>query len=128
MPRKGSRLPECFLFLQLGILCTLIVNSANGDFLDDAEQTLTITAFNKELHLKLSGTLDLEDYYSEKPAPGLIYSAQRNLFNPRATIIRKSHRLAPSPASDNRRLGTPTLRRARLNRTSDLELRLESER
>lgn len=87
MPRKGSRLPPCFLFLQLGILCILIVNSASGDFLDDAEQTLTITAFNKKLHLKLSGTLDLEDYYSEKPAPGLIYSAQRNLFNPRATIF-----------------------------------------
>src|SRR6478672_11502737 len=87
MPPKRLRLPERFLFLQLGILCTLIVSSANGDFLDDAEQTLTITAFNKELHLKLSGTLDLEDYYSEKPAPGLIYSAQRNLFNPRATIF-----------------------------------------
>jgi hypothetical protein len=58
----------------------------NGDFLDDAERTLTITAFDKHLRLKLSGTIDLEDYYSEKPAPGLIYSARRNLFNPRTTV------------------------------------------
>ena len=70
----------------LGIFSVLLVHSVNGDFLDDAERTLTITAFDKHLRLKLSGTIDLEDYYSEKPAPGLIYSAQRDLFNPRATI------------------------------------------
>ena len=70
----------------LGICSVLLVDSANGDFLDDAERTLTITAFDKHLRLKLSGTIDLEDYYAEKPVPGLIYSAQRNLFNPRATI------------------------------------------
>ena len=86
MRRKRSLFTGRFLSLYLGFSGVLIVNSANGDFLDDAEQTLTITAFNKQLRLKLSGTLDLEDYYTEKPAPGLIYSAQRNLFNHRATI------------------------------------------
>jgi hypothetical protein len=70
----------------LGIFSVLLVQAVHGDFLDDAEQTLTITAFDKHLRLKLSGTIELEDYYTEKPAPGLIYSAQRNLFNPRATI------------------------------------------
>src|SRR5690349_13991926 len=69
-----------------GIFSVLLSPSVNGDFLDDAERTLTITAFDKHLRLKLSGTIELEDYYAEKPAPGLIFSAQRNLFNPRATV------------------------------------------
>src|SRR5215467_12588520 len=87
MRRKRSLFARPIFSLPiLGIFSSLLVHSVNGDFLDDAERTLSITAFNKHLRLKLSGTIDLEDYYAEKPAPGLIYSAQRNLFNPRATI------------------------------------------
>jgi hypothetical protein len=86
MRRKRSLLAGRLLFLYLGISGLLIADTACGDFLDDAEQKLTITLFDKQLRLKLSGTIDLEDYYAEKPAPGLIYSAHRNLFNPRATI------------------------------------------
>src|ERR1051326_104968 len=84
--RHKSLLRPVSALSMLGIFSVLLVQAVHGDFLDDAEQTLTITAFDKHLRLKLSGTIELEDYYTEKPAPGLIYSAQRNLFNPRATI------------------------------------------
>ena len=60
-------------FLRNLLLCLVLAGrSAKGDFLDEANQALTFTAFNDYLRMTLRGTLDLENYYSEKPAPGLI--------------------------------------------------------
>jgi hypothetical protein len=55
--------------------------------LDRLDTALTISAFEDNLRARLSGTLDLEFYNFQQPAPGLINSKQDNLFNPRLTLF-----------------------------------------
>src|SRR5207247_3085048 len=57
------------------------------DFLDQLDSTLTLSAFHDNLRARLSGTLDLEIYNFEQPAPGLIDSNIDTLFNPRLTLF-----------------------------------------
>ncbi len=57
------------------------------DFLDQLDTALTISAFQDNLRARLSGTLDLEIYHFEQPAPGLIDSSIDTLFNPRLTLF-----------------------------------------
>src|SRR5881392_109818 len=57
------------------------------DFLDRFDTALTISAFHDNLRVRLSGTLDLEIYQFEQPAPGLIDSNIDTLFNPRLTLF-----------------------------------------
>ncbi len=57
------------------------------DFLDRLDSTLTISAFQDNFRARLSGTLDLEVYHFEQPAPGLIDSGSDTLFNPRLTLF-----------------------------------------
>src|SRR5438445_974694 len=57
------------------------------DFLDRLDTALTISAFHDNLRARLSGTLDLEIYHFEQPAPGLIDSSIDTFFNPRLTLF-----------------------------------------
>src|SRR5204862_2770898 len=57
------------------------------DFLDRLDTALTLSAFQDNLRARLSGTLDLEIYHFEQPAPGLIDSTIDTLFNPRLTLF-----------------------------------------
>jgi hypothetical protein len=57
------------------------------DFLDRLDSALTLSAFQDNLRARLSGTLDLEFYHFQQPAPGLINSEIDNLFNPRLTLF-----------------------------------------
>ena len=57
------------------------------DSLDRLDTALTISAFQDSLRARLSGTLDLEFYNFQQPAPGLIDSKSDNLFNPRLTLF-----------------------------------------
>ena len=57
------------------------------DFLDRLDTALTMSAFQDNLRARLSGTLDLEIYHFEQPAPGLIDSNIDTLFNPRLTLF-----------------------------------------
>src|SRR4029077_20391695 len=57
------------------------------DFFDQVDDALTVSAFHDNLRLRLSGTLDLEVYHFEQPAPGLIDSSIDTLFNPRLTLF-----------------------------------------
>src|SRR6476619_3268150 len=57
------------------------------DFLDRLDTALSISAFHDNLRVRLSGTLDLEIYNFEQPAPGLIDSNIDTLFNPRLTLF-----------------------------------------
>src|SRR6266566_9139255 len=57
------------------------------DFFDRLDTALTISAFHDNLRARLSGTLDLEFYNFEQPAPGLIDSGIDNLFNPRLSLF-----------------------------------------
>src|SRR2546427_6770658 len=57
------------------------------DFFDQLDTALTASAFQDNLRVRLSGTVDLEIYHFEQPAPGLIDSSIDTLFNPRLTLF-----------------------------------------
>jgi hypothetical protein len=57
------------------------------DFLDRLDTALSVSAFHDNLRARMSGTLDLEIYNFEQPAPGLIDSNIDTLFNPRLTLF-----------------------------------------
>jgi len=57
------------------------------DVLDRLDSTLTVSGFHDDFRARLSGTLDLEFYNFQQPAPGLIDSNVDNLFNPRLTLF-----------------------------------------
>ena len=57
------------------------------DALDRLDSTLTISGFQDNFRARLSGTVDLEFYNFQQPAPGLIDSTIDNLFNPRLTLF-----------------------------------------
>jgi len=57
------------------------------EFLERLDQHLTLSAFDDQLRTRLSGTLDLEFYAFDLPAPGLINSTSETLFNPRLTLF-----------------------------------------
>src|SRR5437773_12076136 len=57
------------------------------DFLDRLDNALTFSAFQDNIRARLSGTIDLEVYHFEQPAPGLIDSKIEKLFNPRLTLF-----------------------------------------
>ena len=57
------------------------------DVFDRLDNALTASLFQDNLRVRLSGTLDLEFYNFEQPAPGLIDSRTDNLFNPRLTLF-----------------------------------------
>lgn len=63
------------------------VASAADDWIDRADQALTITGFDEAARARLSGTLDLEGYDLSQPAPGLIHTSGNHLFNPRLTLF-----------------------------------------
>jgi hypothetical protein len=57
------------------------------DLFDRLDTALTISEFQDNLRVRLSGTLDLEFYNFQQPAPALIDSEIDNLFNPRLTLF-----------------------------------------
>lgn len=57
------------------------------DSLDRLDSVLTISGFQENLRARLSGTLDLEFYNLQQPAPSLIDSEIDNLFNPRLSLF-----------------------------------------
>src|SRR5437016_9614679 len=59
----------------------------SDDLLDRLDSTLTISGLHDNVRVRLSGTVDLEFYNFQQPAPGLIDSKIDNLFNPRLTLF-----------------------------------------
>lgn len=55
--------------------------------LDRVDEILTISAFDTQVRARLSGSIDLEFYHFDSPAPGLIFSPDHSLFNPRLTLF-----------------------------------------
>jgi hypothetical protein len=47
---------------------------------------LTVSGFNDQLRLQVRGVLDIEGWWFERPAPGLIFTDDNHLLNPRATL------------------------------------------
>lgn len=60
---------------------------AQEDFIDCVEDKLVFGANHDRVRARLSGTLDIEGYDFQEPAPGLIYSDGDRLFNPRLSLF-----------------------------------------
>jgi hypothetical protein len=75
----------------LALSLCLLAGSAHAfeidDFFDRLDSALTVAAFHDNLRARVSGTIDLEVYHFEQPAPGLIDSKIDNLFNPRLSLF-----------------------------------------
>src|ERR1700730_14749249 len=57
------------------------------DYFDRLDSALTVAVFHDNLRARVSGTIDIEVYHFDQPAPGLIDSNIDNLFNPRLTLF-----------------------------------------
>ena len=73
--------------LVLVIVLGLIPQLRAFDFLERANDALSIRDPQNRFQLQLSGLVDLETYFLEQPAPGLIYTPHDFLFNPRLTLF-----------------------------------------
>src|SRR4051812_7326636 len=71
----------------IALVCCLSANLRGEDFLDRLDESLTFTAFDNKVRARFSGTLDLEAYYFDGPAPGLILTTSDALFNPRLSLF-----------------------------------------
>ncbi|MGB8167852.1 MAG: hypothetical protein WCF18_10205 [Chthoniobacteraceae bacterium] len=74
------------------LFAVLLFSSATAawafdDWLDHVGDALSFSAFGGNVRAKLSGMLDLEGYYLQQPPPGLIFTPDRALFNPRFTTF-----------------------------------------
>lgn len=71
-------------------LCLLTCSACADDlddFFDRLDRVFTVNSADNNLRARLSGTLDLEVYHFEQPAPGLIDSKIDNLFTPRLSLF-----------------------------------------
>ena len=64
-----------------------ILQVAKADFLEEANAKLSLNLFHNQVRLQLSGTFDLETYFIEQPPPGLIFTDDRFLLNPRLMLF-----------------------------------------
>jgi hypothetical protein len=73
--------------LLLIFLALAVTNLRAQEFLDRVGDALSFQAFDNNLRARISGTLDLEYYWWEKPAPALIDAEGNSLFNPRLSLF-----------------------------------------
>lgn len=76
-------LPTVFSLLLAGLAPCL----GAEEWLDRLDETLTVSAFDDKVRLRLSGTIDIEGYLLQQPPPGLIYTSRDELFNPRLSLF-----------------------------------------
>jgi hypothetical protein len=58
-----------------------------ADFLEKAQDALSLTDPEQRFHLQLSGLFDLETYFIDQPPPALIFADRDFLLNPRLTLF-----------------------------------------
>jgi hypothetical protein len=62
-------------------------NAARADFLEKTHKALSLKDPQDRFHLQLSGLVDLETYFIDQSAPGLIFTDGDFLLNPRLTLF-----------------------------------------
>src|SRR5438477_4612636 len=88
MPRKSHTLIRLSLWPALILSLALISHSAaRADFLEKIHDTLSLGDPDHRFHLQLSGLVDLETYFIDRPPPALIFADRDDLINPRLTLF-----------------------------------------
>lgn len=75
------------LILVLAVVSVVSAANAADDFIDRVEDSLEFSDAKGAMRARLSGTLDLEGYHFQLPAPGLLYTESENLFSPRLSLF-----------------------------------------
>jgi hypothetical protein len=75
------------IFAALLLLIVAPLAPGADDLIERLQDFLTVTAFDSAFRVRLSGTIDLEDYQIQQPPPGLLYTDRDNLFNARLTLF-----------------------------------------
>jgi hypothetical protein len=78
------------LFRRLAFILFLALffrDGARADFLEKAQDALSLTDPDQRFHLQLSGLFDLETYFIDQPPPALILTDKDFLLNPRLTLF-----------------------------------------
>lgn len=57
------------------------------EIFDRLAETLSTSAFHDEFRARLSGTVEMEAYRFDAPAPGLLLAGGRDLFSPRLSVF-----------------------------------------
>lgn len=88
MPRSSAiPLGSCrWLALILALVLIARMNSRAGVF-EKVHDALSLHDSNDRFHFQLSGLVDLETYFIDQPAPGLIFSDRNFLLNPRLHLF-----------------------------------------
>ncbi len=73
-----------FALLMLGLLAARL---GADEFFDRVEDALSASAFGAELRARISGTLELEGYRFQTPAPALLQADGADLVAPRMTLF-----------------------------------------
>lgn len=60
---------------------------AADDFIDQLDEKLVVGRPEGAVRARLSGTLELEEYRYQRPAPGLLYAEGNGLFSPRLCLF-----------------------------------------
>ena len=68
-------------------LAACVTAAGMDDWLDQVDDALSVSAFHDRLRARVSGSLDLEAYAFQGAAPGLVYTDEGNLLNPRLTLF-----------------------------------------
>ena len=75
----------------LALFCCLTAGTTAGfgadDFLDRVEDALAWTACQDQVRARLSGSMELEGYTFQHPAPALIHTDRGSLVNPRLSLF-----------------------------------------
>ena len=64
-----------------------LTTAAGGDYFTQLHDKLSIQSSDQKFRLQLNGLFDLEGYFLDQPAPGLIYTDENFLINPRLTLF-----------------------------------------
>jgi hypothetical protein len=75
--------PNKFIFA----IVLALAGSVRADLYDRVNDALLFRDAKLQLQVQLSGLVDLEGYYVDQPPPGLIFTGNHWLFNPRLSIF-----------------------------------------
>ncbi len=78
------------MWRRLAPISVLLVScriAIGADFLERTQDALSLNDPQGRYHLQLSGLLDLETYFIDQPPPGLLFTDDEFLFNPRLRLF-----------------------------------------
>src|SRR3981081_1086852 len=88
MPRNSSIPGRTWRWLALALALFVCAHgTAQADFLEKVHHALSLDDSHDRFHFQLSGLVDLETYFIDQPAPGLIFADRDFLPNPRLRLF-----------------------------------------